>query len=67
MQIRFVGLGKKIYLFEKDRATKFRQVLWGDFLSVESEEPACRRPHHVQGRHAIRRPDLLGKALAVFE
>ena len=39
MQIRFVGLGKKIYLFEKDRTTRFRQVLWGDFLSVESEQP----------------------------
>lgn len=42
MANRFVGLGKdgqKIFLFEADRTTKVRQVLWGDFLNVESEEP----------------------------
>lgn len=42
MEIRYVGLGENgdnFYLFEEDRATKVRQVLWGDFLSVESEEP----------------------------
>ena len=42
MPIRFVGLrekGKAIHLFEEDRSTKVRQVLWGDFLDVESQEP----------------------------
>ncbi len=42
MSVRYVGLsetGEKYYLFESDKSTKFRQVLWGDFLSVESEEP----------------------------
>lgn len=38
----YAGLGnagRKIYLFEADRKTKVRQVLWGDWLSVEGEEP----------------------------
>lgn len=42
MANRFVGLGKdgrKIFLFEADRKTKVRQVIWGDFLDIESEEP----------------------------
>ena len=42
MAHRFVSLGengKKLYLLEADRSTKFRQVLWGDFLNVEREEP----------------------------
>ena len=41
MATRFVGLGEKgkpRYLFKADRKTKVRQVLWGDFLNVESEE-----------------------------
>jgi len=41
MATRFVGLGakgKKLFLHEADRTTKVRQVLWGDFLNVESEE-----------------------------
>jgi beta-lactamase superfamily II metal-dependent hydrolase len=38
MAARFVGLGRKIFLFEADRKTKVRQVLWGDFLNVEGEE-----------------------------
>lgn len=42
MAHRFAGLpsGKrKLYLVESDRTTKFRQVLWGDFLTVLGEEP----------------------------
>jgi beta-lactamase superfamily II metal-dependent hydrolase len=42
MAHRFVGLGtngRKLYLVEADRTTKFRQVLWGDFLTVLGEEP----------------------------
>jgi beta-lactamase superfamily II metal-dependent hydrolase len=42
MSHRFVGLGKNgksLYLLEENRTKKFRQVLWGDFLSVEGEEP----------------------------
>ncbi len=42
----FVGLPKddkgktvKTYLYKANRTTKFRQVLWGDWLSVEGEEP----------------------------
>jgi beta-lactamase superfamily II metal-dependent hydrolase len=34
---RFVGLGANhapVYLYEKDRTTRFRQVLWGDFLTI---------------------------------
>jgi beta-lactamase superfamily II metal-dependent hydrolase len=34
---RFVALGtgrKPVYLYEKDRTTKFRQVLWGDYLTI---------------------------------
>lgn len=41
MATRFVGLGekgRKLFLHEADRKTKVRQVLWGDFLNVESEE-----------------------------
>lgn len=39
MTTRFVGLGRDIFLYEADRKKKVRQVLWGDFLDVESEEP----------------------------
>jgi beta-lactamase superfamily II metal-dependent hydrolase len=42
MAHRFAGLGangRKLYLFEADRTTRFRQVLWGDFLTVLGEEP----------------------------
>jgi len=45
MAIRYVGLPersekrKKRLLYEADRKTAVRQVLWGDFLDVESEEP----------------------------
>lgn len=45
MAIRYVDLPKgteahqKRFLFEADRKTKVRHVLWGDFLDVESEEP----------------------------
>lgn len=37
----FAGLGsagKKLYLYEADRTTKVRQVLWGDWLTVDGEE-----------------------------
>ena len=40
--IRFVGLGEdhqQRYLYEADRTTKFRHVLWGDWLKVDGEEP----------------------------
>lgn len=37
MATRFVGLGRNIFLFEADRTTRVRQVLWGDFLDVESD------------------------------
>jgi beta-lactamase superfamily II metal-dependent hydrolase len=36
---RFAALGEKIYLYDADRKKKVRQVLWGDWLNVESEEP----------------------------
>jgi hypothetical protein len=42
MAHRFVGLredGGKIHLVEEDRTTIVRQVLWGDFLKVDREEP----------------------------
>lgn len=39
MEPRFAALGKKIFLYEADRKTKVRQLLWGDFLNVEAEEP----------------------------
>ncbi len=38
----FAGLGdnaRKIYLYQADRKTKVRQVLWGDWLTVDGEEP----------------------------
>jgi hypothetical protein len=42
----FVGLPKddrgrtvKTYLFKANRTTKVRQVLWGDWLNVDGEEP----------------------------
>lgn len=38
----YAGLGeagRKLYLRRADRKTKARQVLWGDWLSVEGEEP----------------------------
>ncbi len=45
MAHRFVGLPKdnrgrtiKTYLFKANRTTKVRQVLWGDWLSVDGEE-----------------------------
>ena len=39
MVARFAGLGRKIYLYEANRKKKVRQLIWGDFLNVESEEP----------------------------
>lgn len=42
MAHRFVALredGKKTYLFKADKKKKFRQVLWGDFLRIDGEEP----------------------------
>jgi len=42
MAHRFVGLPedhRKLYLYESDKDTKFRQVLWGDFLNVAGEDP----------------------------
>lgn len=46
MAHRFVGLPKddkgktlKTYLFRENRTTKFRQVLWGDWLTIDGEEP----------------------------
>jgi len=41
MSFTFVAFpkdGSKVYLYEEDRTTKFRQVLWGDFLAVQGEE-----------------------------
>lgn len=38
----YAGLGaagRKLYLYKADRKTKVRQVLWGDWLTVEGEEP----------------------------
>ena len=38
----FVALrndGKKTYLYKSDKKKKFRQVLWGDFLKIDGEEP----------------------------
>ena len=38
----YAGLGnagRKLYLYEADRKTKVRQVLWGDWLAVDGEEP----------------------------
>ena len=38
---RYVNLGpdgEKRYLYEKDKKTKFRQVLWGDYLRIDGEE-----------------------------
>lgn len=38
----YAGLGdagRKLYLYESDRKTKVRQILWGDWLTVEGEEP----------------------------
>lgn len=40
MPARFVDLGKNgkpQYLYRSDRKTKFRQVLWGDYLTVQEE------------------------------
>jgi hypothetical protein len=40
----YAGLGdagRKLYLYKADRKTKVRQVLWGDWLTVEGEEPDC--------------------------
>ncbi|RYG18343.1 MBL fold metallo-hydrolase, partial [bacterium] len=37
----FVGLkprGAKSYLYNADKRTKFRQVIWGDFLTIDGEE-----------------------------
>lgn len=37
----YAGLGdagRKLYLFNADRKTKVRQVLWGDWLTVDGEE-----------------------------
>jgi beta-lactamase superfamily II metal-dependent hydrolase len=41
MQNVYAGLGdagRKLYLYEADRKTKVRQILWGDWLSVEGRE-----------------------------
>lgn len=38
----YAGLGdkgRKLYLYEADRNKKVRQVLWGDWLTVDGEEP----------------------------
>ncbi|MGY4396465.1 beta-lactamase superfamily II metal-dependent hydrolase [Sphingomonas sp. UYAg733] len=38
----YAGLGdagRKLYLYKADRKTKVRQILWGDWLTVEGEEP----------------------------
>lgn len=38
----YAGLGhdgRKIFLYAADRKTKVRQVLWGDWLSLDGEEP----------------------------
>lgn len=38
----FVALpedGRNTYLFKSDKKKKFRQVLWGDFLKIDGEEP----------------------------
>ena len=40
MDVRWAALGDRgrpVYLYEKDRTTKFRQVLWGDYLRIEGE------------------------------
>lgn len=40
MDVRWAALGdggRPVYLYEKDRTTKFRQVLWGDYLRIEDE------------------------------
>ena len=37
----YAGLGnggRKLYLYEADRKTKVRQILWGDWLKVDGEE-----------------------------
>ena len=37
----YAGLGnggRKLYLYEADRNTKVRQILWGDWLKVDGEE-----------------------------
>jgi beta-lactamase superfamily II metal-dependent hydrolase len=77
MATRFVGLGVKgekdsgRYLFEADRKTRVRQVLWGDFLNVESEEadgwlkvvwaprdPARRRELFIPKAHTVEKRPL---------
>lgn len=38
----YAGLGaagRKLYLYQADRKTKVRQILWGDWLTVAGEEP----------------------------
>lgn len=38
----YAGLGekgRKLYLYEADRKTKVRQILWGDWLTVDGEDP----------------------------
>jgi beta-lactamase superfamily II metal-dependent hydrolase len=42
MAHRFAGLGEageKVFLYEDDLETKYRQVLWGDFLQLEDAQP----------------------------
>lgn len=76
MPIRYVGLPKvgtkqKRFLYEADRTTKARHVLWGDFLNVESEEPdgwlkvvwaprdpVKRRELYVPGHHTVEQRPL---------
>ena len=46
MAHRFVGIGdpgQKYYLFKADKKTKLRQVLWGDFLTIDGEEDSWLR------------------------
>lgn len=41
MRHRFAGLGeegRRVYLYEADRKTKARQILWGDWLNIEGAE-----------------------------
>jgi beta-lactamase superfamily II metal-dependent hydrolase len=37
--VAFRDDGGKTYLYKADKKKKFRQVLWGDFLKIDGEEP----------------------------
>jgi beta-lactamase superfamily II metal-dependent hydrolase len=77
MAIRYVGLPEpgtkheKRFLYEADRKTRVRHVLWGDFLNVEAEEPdgwlkvvwaprdpIKRRELYIPGEHAVEQRPL---------